>query len=546
MMLRTRSVLALAAAAAFATACGSEPVDQTAAWRQLEALMPADALVIARLPALDRVHDELRHYAEAGDLDYRRDDLDRTLRKLPGVGDIDLVSRRHPIGVALRVVGGIAPAPVAIVPCDDPAAYVATLPPETRDSAVVAGDYVAVPMGPGYRKPESAPALAQSLPDAPLVVRADVAQLAKVFRGPIQAGLNQMERLMKREAALTSEQEDVNLDAIAQLYLSGVQTVLECATTLELSCDSRAGVLDVATRVSVAPDSDMDGWSHPHGADLTELARRLDPDADVSLLMAMDYATLRPRIEPMLEELLTIYPEEARVLMRDMLPSYDKLYRHLAGGSAINIRFGDGARVDTWSRCEDPRAMVRESVAALQEMPIQRMGVEIVEQQQSESGGHLIQDLGTRLDWDRLLNTMSHPGAKAQMSTAAAAFERLLGGDVMRTRMVALPDGVAMRIGGDAAYREATASLGEPATAAPPGILAPALARLKDAGPIVIEALDFAQMTRAIAELAPPSVPRPALRADARAPAVVYGGIAGRDWLAGITVDLAGIMTLSR
>lgn len=526
-----------------AAACGGKSsVD-----RDLAGLIPADTVAVARIASIDELERHARDVATAAGESTEQIDAGMWLQQLGGLaGNTELIDRRRPIAFAMSLPRGGQPAPVVLVPTTDGTAYAASLPP-LGAQPVVAGGYVAVPLGGKYTKPAAPSTAMDGLPDGLLAVRADLEKITTAFGAPISMALTSSQKMMASQ--LEKENVGVDGEALAELYVGMARALLEAAKQVELTFDYRDGRLDAFAALTVKPGSDLDGWSSAP-VDLSALAGRMSGKGAIEVVVVGDWQKLAPRYEALMAMLLDLYPPKERDLMRTLMGAWPGAYG--AMGQALAMEgglFGEGG-IDVVMQMSPPdaAAMAKALDATFSHDALGKLGVSIETKGTAGKDGAVVHDYAVKVDASRLAALAGGEPARAARFDGEAVLRAMFGGDELPMRYAGKGNAAMVAIGKASESAEALASLrrSDGAFSQP---VQTALARVADCNPLLIERLDIAAIMSSMARLAremggPSGMPAPA--AGLTADIVVSGGIRGNEWRAGFAMDVTGFARLIR
>lgn len=546
---RLGSVLLVGLTLTAVSGCGGGQ-DQTAVPAELSKLVPEHTAAILRFASLDSLN---RHATElaasVGDTGEEVDARD-LLQMLPGqlLGDPRLIDSQKPIVLAITAKRATPPGITALVPTTDTSAYAKSLPAPPAESQ---GNYVAVSLFGKYEVASKPSPLLARLSPATLSMAGNVTAFAKHYKVLIDSGLELLAGQMTREMERSNPEMDA--EAVADLYLALIHTILESGDSLDLSIDYRDGQLDIATKLGALPGSDLAGWSSPP-IDPAPLARGMTGTGSIEVLFQADMEKLEPRYDAMIDTLLDVYPEETRTAMRHLMTSYKDVYGMIGSGMAMegDVFADGGMRMTAQMMPEDPAALVAKMTAMFANDAMGTLGITSQAPQSSEDGDRKFCDFALTIDANKMLAATgqgaTEPGeATEQQERTASIAKAMLGGSAIPIRTAHEQGRLVMALGGDS--KQAASD----ALAATTGSWSPAvqsaLRQVEGCNPLVVERIDYAAMMSGVARLmkqASPDMPALNIPTDSSANIVVFGGIQGDEWLAGASVDIAGLGRMIR
>lgn len=522
-----------------AAACGVSLLAQgeTASARGAGRLVPADAVVYARIASLDALVRVMRTAVGAFGEDADSIDREALLGGLRGMaGDGDQIDGARAIGFALVAPKGTRPLPIVFVPTKDGAKYAASLHDAGIES-VVADDYVVVPLGGAYTKPATASPLADAMPAGLVAVRFDVSKAEANLGVVIRSGIDVFQRQMAQQMELA--QSGLDGEAMAELYGNVGRLLLAAGKTLDVGIDEKDGLLSMTMGLTAEPESDLDGWSAPP-VDVSPFAGKLAANAGVTAIMTADWPKLWPKVQPMMGALFEMYPPSMRSTMQKLMEVYAPVYSRLGPVMVAGIDLTDGLRADVHLAPSDGAALGKEIDTLLARPEWAELGVGFAAGAASQEGGIVMRDHKLTFDPARLAGGGTDDAqTQALQKQMAAMMQSMFGSDGVPVQL-ALQNGAGVvrvgKAGGD--LKQALA----PAPGAWPASLQPALAAVAGCNPMLVEQVDMAALVRAMGAFAPPGArdQMSALPADAKANFVLGGGVHGAEWRLYVGFDLAG------
>ncbi|HEU4418348.1 MAG TPA: hypothetical protein VFT55_05375 [Planctomycetota bacterium] len=533
-------VLALLAAAHAQQTAAPDPVAR--AHQDIASLIPADTVALARLASIDELLRHALHLTNAVGEDPTNVTAEHLLDEFgPIPGNRELIDRRLPAVIAVSMPRATPPSPVLLLPATDPAAYVASLPP-LAVPPVVAGSYVAVPLGAKYEKPAAPSTALGELPDGLFAVYADAEKLVAAFGTVIGAALSAAKPQFAKQ--LESNSPGLDGEELADLYLEGVRTVLGCAKEFRFRAGYRDGALEMFSTLQVKAGSDMDGWS---GAPIDSSAFGGPPTGKGALevLMAADWQKLWPRLQPLIDRLADVYPKETGDLLRNLTAEYAPLQAAFGPFAAVDgdLFAPDGMNLTMRVSATDATAMRKEVDALLGKDHFAKAGISVSEPRTTENAGATISDRELALDFTRLAGEFNVTLTQMGRITNEQFLEALFGGSRIPLRVATKDDLGVFAIGKQQDAALMAALDGSARQWSKP--VQEALARVADCNPLLVERIDmvallagFSRMVKKLDD----TLPIPDSPAAASGSFVVSAGIRDGEWRVGLSLDLAGIV----
>jgi hypothetical protein len=534
---RTSLVFALL----FSTACGGASADA-----EIATLMPKGTVAVVRIASIEQLVKNARHATIAVGEDPQGIDADTLLRRLQAVGggNTTLIDKTRPIVIAVSMPVD-TPSPVLMLPSTDAKAYAASLTPRGVPP-VVSGGYVVVPFGGKYEKARSPSALMNNLPSGVVALRIDAEELVASLGSDIRASLSALETRMASESASNGAGVDGGL--MAKALVSVARGVVGAAKTFELGLDYSEGQLDVSGSLAVKPGSVLDGWG-ADPVDLKALTGRLSGKGSLELLMAADWSKLWPRVAPIVQSALDVYPQQMRELLRPLIADYAQLYRVMGPVVAVDddVLGRDGMSFMLHLAPPDATALQRQFEALLGHESLGKMGISGGPANVTEVDGASIRDYEVKIDHDKLAALPGADVPQAQRDSMTSMLRALFGAGHVPVRLASKGGRSVIAFGAQRNNAATLASLdGKGNTWSKP--VQAALARVGDCNPLFVERFDLAAMMSGIAQLAGTvgGSPLPMVPAGQSADFVFAAGICKNEWRAQFSIDLKGIAKMAQ
>src|SRR5262245_32300956 len=493
-------------AVVLAASLAAAPAQQTAApdpvaraHQDIASLIPADAAVVARIASIDQLLQHAIDVTKAAGEDTTKVTVERLLDKLgPIPGQHDLIDVRLPVVVAISLPRASPPAPVLLLPATDPAAFAASLPP-LAVPPVTAGSYVAVPLGKKYEKPAAPSTALSELPEGTFAVHADAEKVVAAFGAVIGTSLS----AAKPQFAKILELNSPGLDgeALAELYIEGIRTVLGCAKSCRFSAAYRDGMLDLFATLQVKAGSDMDGWgSAPVNA--AALAGPPTGNRTLEVLMAADWPKLWPRVGTLIDRLADVCPKETGDVLRKLTADYAPLYRALGPLVALDgdVFAADAMNVTLKVSATDATALRKEVDAVLGKEAFAQVGIKVAEPRTTETAGATITDRELAIDFAKFASAFNLTLTGMGSITHEQFLEAAFGGSRIPLRVATKSDRGVLVLGmqQDAAIMAALEGKTRPWSKP----VQQALALVADCNPLFVQRIDVVAMVAAFARLA--------------------------------------------
>jgi hypothetical protein len=529
----------LPAVRAQATAA-ADPVAR--AHQDIASLIPTDTVAVARLQSIDQV---LQYAIDVAKAVGKESNLtaDRLLGQLSMIpGKHELIDLHLPIVLAVSLPRATPPAPVLLLPTTDAAAYAASLAAPGMEP-VVAGSYVAVPLGGKYVKPAAPSQVLAQLPDGAFALYADAEKIVAAFGMVIGTTLSAAKVKFAQQLELDSP--GVDGETLAETYLDGVRAVLGCAKSFRFRADYREGQLELFATLQVKPGSDMDGWSSP----------RLDAAAGgpptgrgaLDTVIGADWQKLWPRLLSLLDRVAEAYPKATADRLRELAAAQTPLYAALGPFVALDgdVFAADGFHLTLRATRADVGPLLAAVDALCKKSQLGAAGIEIGAPRTTEASGATITDRVLTIDPTKLADAVAMTTTGMENITHEQILQAVLGGTKIPLRIVTKNGRAVVAIGAQADAATMAAVDGAARPWSKP--VQEAFARVADCNPLVVQRIDFGALVAAFARLAhqlDENLQMPEYPPGATAAFVFAFGIRDAEWRGGVSIDVAGAAQL--
>jgi len=545
----TLSRILLATAIAFLPACSgkesenaAEKSSKTAAQPPkapesgLAKLVPAGTAIYVEAPSVDRLAASIRKVTAAFDPDRAAAmDLEESLKDLDLPGSVKEIDRTKPIGICMVLPAepGGQPAPTFLVPAVSPENYARSVAESGPGLATaIHGNYVAVSMG-AEAKPGPAPAaIAQGLPEGEIVARLDVQRLVEHFRPMIDMGLGQMSAAMESVPPETTGGMDVK--PLMKAYADGIRSVLDSGQTLDFALRLDGNVLEISSALTAREGSALDGFGSKEKTDAKALARFLDAEAPVAMVLGMDQAKLIHRLQPLIDASVAMYPEPMRSSFQQIMGKADELSALIGSAMCVNGALeSDGLRYAVYLKSPDAAKLVETYLAMMSGVP----GITFDEMKAGEVGGIQVQRSRLRVDAEKLTGGKLEAAGEATNVQMKTMLDRIYGPEGLAFTIGTQGEVTALVLGGDDAFLASSL-----ARISKPGALPPRIARgleqVGDLNPCFAMQYNLGAAMKGIRDLLGSTAGMPAMP-DLQATLTLHGGVDGRVWRGALSADVA-------
>jgi len=515
---------------------------QSAPGTSLADLVPKNTVAFVQAPSLERAAKFVEHLGNVfGPAGGQTFDVEKLLALIQLPGNAKAVDPSRPAGICLVLGEGQSaqPLPAFLIPIRDADAFLKSVQaPGSPMRGVARGGYACIGLGAAPEAPSAPAAIARGMPQGEIVARLDLGRLVEQFRERIDAGLDALEAKLDSLPAAASG--GIDPAPIMSAYADGIRDFVDSAQTLDVAARLEGDEFELGFALTTAEGSPLASFGSKSKTDVRTLARLLDTDSSLSVLMGADLAALMKRFQPFMDSLPEIYPEPMRPAMRQAFGQLSAFYGLLGNAQCASMDFApSGMRYRAYFPCTDPQKLLDAYRGMLKSMP----GFGISEIPQREVGGLKIAGLHVKMDFTELLTQTGDQKPEVQVD---AMMERLFGKDGL-TLQVASKDGLtALVLGGDEDYL--LASIGRLASkSAPPAFLARALQQVGDMNPCLVARYDLGRMMRGMKEIAASVAPGDTVGfPDLPLSISAWGGVDGRTWRGALSINLAEIAALVR
>jgi hypothetical protein len=264
--------------------------------------------------------------------------------------------------------------------------------------------------------------------------------------------------------------------------------------------------------------------------------------------MAADWQKLWDRTQPILDVLLDAYPKPTRDWLRATMPAWQRIYQALGPVASMHgdLLADGGIDLTACVAPTDAAALRKEIEALLAERGYADAGISFAAPSTTEADGATITDYSATFDFAKLASALG-AAVTAGNVRIDTLMEAMLGGKDLPMRLVTkggrgtFTIGRSARLAADTSLPGAAGEWSKPVQAA--------LARVGDCNPLLVERFEVARTIAWLARVArragePTQFPE--LPADASSDFLLYGGIRGDEWRAGLILDLVGFVKTLR
>jgi hypothetical protein len=211
-------------------------------------------------------------------------------------GAAELIDRTKPIAMCMVLPeqAGAALESVYLVPATSGKEYADSVAPSGgTGTARIEGDYVLASASVGLPPAAKDAKIASALPVGDLVLRLDVARLCEHYRAVIDQGLGMVESQM--ESASAAAMGGVNMAPAFELYVDFFRAILDSGESFEVAVRLDGARFEQAVALTARAGSALAGYASKERTDARALARYVDPDASLSMVVGSDMVAMTKR-----------------------------------------------------------------------------------------------------------------------------------------------------------------------------------------------------------------------------------------------------------
>lgn len=520
----------------------------------LAALVPADSEMLVYVPSFDALLGKATSLVEQIDPSLVEDlDAEMILGQIAGPL-VDLLDLKKPMAIAATVSMEEGPAPVFVLPVTDVAEATKRFVDGGMPAPKTSDGYVLMMMGPGEPKAGGSP-LVKDIPAGDIVVRLDLATLIEKNREAVDAGLAEMKKGMESGAGMPIPVP--GMDKMIEGMMKGVEDFVASAEAFDLTASisgSNVHLKGFFTAKEGSPLASLPVTTSTTG--LAPIAASLPSDWPLTVLFSMNFADAMKTLEPFMDTVYEMYPENMRAPMRKLMDAYMPLYKMMGDQHAFALDMGEqGMAMVGVSAAKDPQAVIAEYKRILKEEGAEfakTMGVQWKFGQQAVLG-HEVHTMHLAFDWEKMTKAMGQdeqipPEATEQIDEMVS---KMFGPDGLVFHLIPAKDRLYWTMGGNAVLEQAIQTIkGEIAPISGGGLAqaiqtaggAPTFLFHMEGRRVMKGGMDFVKMVMPSEMSA--DMPMPEIPDGDPIPLVIYGGAQGRTFVGGMSVDVGGFAKL--
>lgn len=504
-----------------------EPAPTQEVGAEAAALVPADAHAIVCIRSLDGATSMLNDFSQAIG-EHLPVDPKMGLAAMTGV-DPSLVDGSRQILAAVKMTreapGRVMTFVLPVTDVDKAAAGGLSL------TKVKSGGYLGVSSAQGYAAGEGN-ALLSDLPDGDIVVRLDLAALAKLYDPEIQGGLGDGQGALSK--MLGSQMPGVDAAGMVGKFFGWARDVVASAEQLDLVGGAKGGVVDVDVAFKVKEGSALAKAGEPSGLDA--LAKYVPSDFPVAILFRFDKSTLKEWMQASMEMAKQNMAPDMRESYGKLMTKSEALLDHLGGDWMASGKVGsDGLRFVTAISAKDPAGYVAEYLELTEDPALADVGMSIKDEGERDVAGVKVRRVRLTIDSAKFGPATGIPAGEVDMFVAL-----LFGTGGINVDLAAAGDKLIMIWGSEDSL--AAQVLG--ASEAPPAMKAARAEARGDLGFLVHVELrslvqGIAAMARKVGDEKAPEIPD-----GPAAPVTFYGSREKRVYRFGLHLDAEQVKSI--
>jgi hypothetical protein len=413
----------------------------------------------------------------------------------------------------------------------------------------VSGAYVGMTTAAAYPAVGGTSALAQDLPDDPIVARADLAALIALYRPLVEMGM----MAMSQPGAMAQIDSTGTMPQMTPEMIAAVQDLMrdlmDSLRQLDISIGHAGELTRVRSALTAVPGSILEPGPQPDFAEALPLTRFIPPHVPLVQASALDVSSVWSHFTELYRHLATFtneaMPEETAAAyaawMADGLQLTDLWGRTYAVGLGADA---DGMRIYGVMEHPAAEAALQRIIDYYSRINGLGLGVSLAEQPQRNLAGVAVRSFEFTIDPTKLAELAEPPASGTDESTSPAEIAELVDRLYPTIWATALPGHVVFAADPDAAAMgdliqqvqsgrgSVRADVQAAAAAAVPGTQSLVVGDLRQLVAALIAWLSFL-------EEEPPAVPP-----GDPIPVVMTQGLRGTTWDFALESDLAGIVDI--
>ena len=377
-------------------------------------------------------------------------------------------------------------------------------------------DYVVATTLDEYRPGLGSAELTTGLPDGQIAMRINLAEVMKQKAQEIQMGLGQLSSLSAG-----------GFSAAGESFSDMATAAVESAESLDLAINLEDGEVDFSFKFAAAPDSRLDGFLPSGSGDLTELARCLEEDDTMSMMVTVDSSTVQEHLMPLWSGALDRAVAEGELdgMVQALMLEWGALWPLLGDSVVASVETGDGVPATYVFQPASHEAFLKGFDAVVRSLPRNLPDLQVAgpEERASET-----------------IYRIEYTGDDA----GASALGPFASEGPMSLRIASMQNLSVVTVGTHERAMEAALARIMRASEGLPSSLEYVMDRVGGANPAFVARVDMAAFVR---DLAASVEGAPQLQVDPEQGPVhvtYYGGVNGRFWHFGFRADVSGLSDL--
>lgn len=508
-----------------------ETVSEAKAADPIGALVPADAVAVARLGPISQTEAKVKRLVAAFSKDFA-EFVDVGVL-MDGLGLPVEIDRSKPAAIALRInPAGVAPLVTFILPVEDAAGVAEMLADAGFPSPPVAlGSFVAFSPDGEYEPGQGRCRLLERLAASDASLAVDLDKLVGAYREFIDMPMGEAESAVSMAAAMWGD----GMGGMVEGMLAQAKAFIDAVDTLDLRLDTDGNEATIRMGLDVKPDSSFSSMQWSQGARFDHLLPALSANHPVSMMLSMDLQGFFKWYGSFLESMsaagMGMEPEQFDEFKKIM----DLSAKGMEGvGSNLAFSFGMDKQGMALSQALDAKEDPVKTMGLWSDLykdPVwkRESGMEIALGELEKRGDLHVLPMSVVVDWEKLLSM--DPNIEAfDPEMASAVVSKLLGSEdgSIHSAMFARDKVIGYILGAKARVDSEVEAMGPWKTRNDHGAWALAKAGGESAFVLSMDFQGVMLMAKEFASVLGAGDEVPAIRQGSPAPVAMFAGARGR------------------
>jgi hypothetical protein len=266
----------------------------------------------------------------------------------------------------------------------------------------------------GYAAGEGSPLLS-GLPDGDLVVRLDLAALAKLYDARIQGGLEQAQEFLR--GVFGGGMPGAEAVSTVDRFFGFARDIVSSAETLDVVGGAKGGVVDVDLAYTAKEGSVLAKGGG--GSALDALAKYVPSDFPVALLFRFEKSTLLEWMRASIEMARQNMPPEERESYGEFMTKAETLFEDLGGDWLFAGKVGkDGLSLVTAGSATDAAGYIAKYLELVKDPSLADIGMSFKDEGERDVAGVKVRRVRITIDGEKFAAVAGVPAAQVDMFVA--------------------------------------------------------------------------------------------------------------------------------